>query len=66
LLDYFGKGGAALEVALPELGPEEKAVLDQAWHRQAQQEIQALCGACCRACAPGLQPARELAGSAVH
>ena len=66
LLDYFATGGAALEAALPGLGAEEKAALDQAWHLFAQQEIQSLCGACCRTCAPGLQPARELAGSPLH
>ena len=66
LLNYFETGGAALDVALFELSAEEKAMLDQVWHLLAQQEIQSLCGACCRACVPGLRPARELAGSAVH
>jgi hypothetical protein len=68
LLGYFVTGGSALEAALPGLAAEEKAVLDQAWHRLAQQEIQLLCGACCRSCAPGLHVAGDHnpAGTKLH
>ncbi len=62
LLTYFACGQLALEVALgdpPPVPPSQRGALTARWHFLAQREIQSLCGACCRVCAPALVLSRE-------
>lgn len=63
LLDYYVTGEEALGAVLGDLTEDERAQLNQCWHRLAHGEIEALCKACCRRGAACASPAASVVES---